>query len=84
MTTIEEIYQIFKKNPVISTDSRKIEKNCVFFALKGENFNGNKFVAAALDKGAGYSIIDEKEYYISDKTILVDDVLQTLLMFRTN
>jgi UDP-N-acetylmuramoyl-tripeptide--D-alanyl-D-alanine ligase len=78
MTTIEEIYQIFKKNPVISTDSRKIEKNCVFFALKGENFNGNKFTAAALDKGAGYSIIDEKEYYISDKTILVDDVLQTL------
>jgi len=78
MTTTEEIYRIFTKNPVISTDSRKIEKNCIFFSLKGENFNGNKFAAAALDKGAGYAIIDEKEYFISNKTILVEDVLQTL------
>jgi len=78
MTTTEEIYQIFKKNPVISTDSRKIEKNCIFFSLKGENFNGNKFASAALDKGAGYAVIDEKEYYTSYKTILVDDVLQSL------
>lgn len=78
MTTIEEIYQIFKKNPVISTDSRKIEDNCIFFALKGENFNGNKFAAAALEKGARYAVIDEREYFISNKTILVDNVLQAL------
>jgi len=78
MTTTEEIYQIFKKNPVISTDSRKIEENCVFFALKGENFNGNKFAAAALEKGAAYAVIDEKEHFISNKTILVDNVLQAL------
>jgi UDP-N-acetylmuramoyl-tripeptide--D-alanyl-D-alanine ligase len=78
MTTTEEIYRIFKKNPVISTDSRKIEENCIFFALKGENFNGNKFAAAALEKGAGYAVIDEKEYFISNKTILVNNVLQAL------
>lgn len=78
MTTTEEIYQIFQENPVISTDTRKIEENCIFFALKGENFNGNKFAGTALEKGAGYSIIDENEYFISDKTILVENVLQTL------
>lgn len=78
MTTTEKIYHIFKEHPVISTDSRKIEKNCIFFALKGENFNGNKFAEAALKKGAAYSIIDEIEYKVSEKTILVDDVLKSL------
>ncbi|HSO89450.1 MAG TPA: UDP-N-acetylmuramoyl-tripeptide--D-alanyl-D-alanine ligase [Draconibacterium sp.] len=78
MTNTEEIYQIFKENPVVSTDTRKIEKNCIFFALKGENFNGNKFAGTALEKGACCAIIDEREYLVSDKTILVDNVLQTL------
>jgi len=78
MTATEEIYRIFKKYPIISTDSRKIEKNCIFFALKGENFNGNKYANAALEKGAAYAIIDESEYLISNKTILVKNVLQTL------
>lgn len=78
MTTTEEIYQIFKEYPLISTDSRKIERNCIFFALKGDNFNGNKFANAALEKGAAYAIIDEPEFLISNKTILVENVLQTL------
>lgn len=78
MTTTEEIYQLFGENPVICTDTRKIEENCIFFALKGENFNGNKFAGTALEKGAGFAIIDEKEFLISDKTILVENVLQTL------
>ena len=78
MTTTEEIYQIFKENPVISTDTRKIEENCIFFALKGDNFNGNKFTKEALEKGAGYAVIDEKDYLRSKKTILVKNVLQTL------
>ncbi len=78
MTKTEEIYQLFKKNQVVCTDTRKIEENCIFFALKGDNFNGNKFASTALEKGAGYAIIDEKEYFVSDKTILVENVLQTL------
>jgi len=78
MTNTVEIYQIFKENPVISTDTRKIEKNCIFFALKGDNFNGNKFAAAALEKGASFAIIDEKEYEIPGRTVLVADVLDTL------
>ena len=78
MTITEKIYQIFKAFPKISTDSRNIEQNTLFFALKGDNFNGNKFAAECLKKGAAYAIIDEKEYYISGKTILVDNVLSTL------
>jgi UDP-N-acetylmuramoyl-tripeptide--D-alanyl-D-alanine ligase len=78
MTTIEKIYKLFTEYPIISTDSRKIEKNSIFFALKGENFNGNKFASTALEQGAVCAIIDEPEYSISDKTILVDSVLQTL------
>lgn len=78
MTTTEEIYKIFSDYPVISTDTRKIEENCIFFALKGDNFNGNKFAKEALEKGAGHAIIDEKGYLISNKTILVENVLQTL------
>jgi len=78
MTTTEKIYQLYTEYPEISTDSRKIEKNCIFFALKGDNFNGNKFAATALGLGAVCAIIDEPEYSIPNKTILVDNVLQAL------
>jgi UDP-N-acetylmuramoyl-tripeptide--D-alanyl-D-alanine ligase len=78
MTTIDELYRIFTKFPQITTDSRNIEPNSIFFALKGDNFNGNKFANDAINKGAAYAIIDEKDYYTSTKTILVEDVLQTL------
>lgn len=78
MTTTEKIYRIFTDYPIISTDTRKIADNCIFFALKGDNFNGNKFASTALKQGAVYAIIDEPEYSVSDKTILVDNVLQTL------
>ncbi len=78
MTTTENIYQLFKNFPKISTDSRKIEKGSIFFALKGDSFNGNKFAADSLNKGAAYTIIDEKEFVTSNKTILVSNVLETL------
>ena len=75
---IEKLYEIFKSHQIISTDTRKIEKHCLFFALKGDNFNGNKFAVDAIEKGAAYAIIDEKEYRTSDQYILVGDVLKTL------
>lgn len=78
MKTIEKIYQLFTKYPVISTDSRKIEKDCIFFALKGDNFNGNKYAKTAVEQGAVCAIIDELEYSIPNKTILVENVLKTL------
>jgi UDP-N-acetylmuramoyl-tripeptide--D-alanyl-D-alanine ligase len=75
---IEKLYEIFKLHPFISTDTRKISNNCLFFCLKGENFNGNKFAETALNKGASYAVIDEIKYKISDNYILVDNVLETL------
>lgn len=78
MTTLKKIYTIFCKNQLVTTDSRNVEKDSIFFALKGENFNGNKFAADALNKGAAFAIIDEKEFYSTERTILVDNVLETL------
>ena len=75
---IQDLYEIYKSHNVISTDTRTIKNGCIFFALKGDNFNGNKYAKDALKKGASYVIIDEIEYYTSDNHILVDDVLQTL------
>ena len=75
---IQELYSVFLKYPSVSTDTRKIQENDIFFALKGDNFNGNTYSEQALKKGASYVIIDEKEYHINDKTILVDDTLVTL------
>ncbi|MGJ8592557.1 MAG: UDP-N-acetylmuramoyl-tripeptide--D-alanyl-D-alanine ligase [Aquaticitalea sp.] len=74
---IETIYKHFLQCTAACTDTRKIEQNCMFFALKGDNFNGNKFAQQALDKGANYCVIDEAQFK-SEHCILVDDVLQTL------
>ena len=75
---ISKLYNIFKEYPSISTDSRNIKKDSIFFALKGENFNGNKFAEEALKSGCKYAIIDEKEYEINENYILVNNALKTL------
>jgi UDP-N-acetylmuramoyl-tripeptide--D-alanyl-D-alanine ligase len=76
--SIEEIYKRYQKNLSVQTDTRKLKEGDIFFALKGENFNGNKFARQALDAGASFAIIDEKEFEDGDRTILVEDVLTTL------
>ncbi len=75
---IETLYEIFKVHPFISTDTRDIKKDSIFFALKGDKFNGNKFAKDAIEKGAKYAIIDEKEFKISENYILVANVIETL------
>ena len=65
-------------NQNITTDTRKITKDCIYFALKGEKFDGNIFAEEALEQGAAYVVIDNKILAKSDKYILVDDVLSTL------
>lgn len=75
---IQELYNLYKQSYTVSTDTRKITKGCIFFALKGDNFNGNKFAEEALNKGASYAIVDEIEYQTKPTIILVDDVLKTL------
>lgn len=76
--TIEAIYKIFLQYPSVQTDTRKLAAGDIFFALKGPSFNGNQFAQQALDNGAAYAVIDEKEFYIDHRTILVNDVLSTL------
>ena len=75
---IKELYELYKKFPSIQTDTRKLKPNDIFFALKGNNFNGNHFAKGALDQGAAYAIIDEKKFESGEKTILVNDVLTIL------
>jgi len=76
--SIETIYTIFKQHPSVQTDTRKLQPGDLFFALKGDNFNGNAFSKQAVDAGAVYAIIDEPAFEITGKTILVEDVLTTL------
>lgn len=76
---IEDIYQCFLQCESVSTDTRKIEPNSLFIALKGENFDANTFAEEALKKGALFVIIDDKKFFTDeDKMLLVKDSLQTL------
>ena len=77
---IEELHKIFLSFPVVSTDTRKIEQNSIFFALKGANFDANKFVPDALRSGAKYAVADDKGLaeLNDDRIIIVDNVLLTL------
>nr|WP_295873115.1 UDP-N-acetylmuramoyl-tripeptide--D-alanyl-D-alanine ligase [uncultured Chitinophaga sp.] len=77
--TIEQIYHIYLQHFSIQTDTRKLQPNDIFFALKGDNFNGNEFAAKALEMGAAFAVVDEAAYYTQpDKMALVDNVLETL------
>ncbi len=76
--TIEQIYTLYSKHYLVDTDTRAIRKNTLFFALKGDNFNGNAFAEEALKNGASYAIVDEKEYQTNEKIILVANVLEYL------
>lgn len=75
---MEKLYQIFLEHPNISTDTRKIKKNSIFFALKGPNFNANNFAKNALEKGCSYAVIDDEKYKENDRFILVNDCLTAL------
>lgn len=76
--SIEELYDIFLKHPVVTTDSRDCPEGSIFLALKGETFNGNAYAQSAIEKGCAFAVVDEPAYATSDRTILVDDVLLTL------
>ncbi len=76
--TIEQLYELYKQYPSVQTDTRKLKKGDIFFALKGGNFNGNTFAGQAIEMGAAHAIIDEKEFEIPGKTVLTDNALLTL------
>ncbi len=81
---IEGLYEVFLHcGSKVSTDSRAIEEKCMFFALKGDNFDGNNYAISALEKGAAIAVIDDEDVYqcnpmFEDSLILVEDVLSTL------
>ncbi len=78
MITTVELYKLFLDINKISTDTRKDVKDSIFFSLKGDNFDGNKFADFALNKGATYAVIDNEKYKNNEQFILVDNVLQSL------
>lgn len=78
MINTEQLYQLFLEHPIICTDTRAIQPNCLFFALKGENFDANTFAESAIAKGAAYAIIDHADYQINEQYILVPDALAAL------
>lgn len=75
---MQELYNHFLKHPVICTDTRDITQDSIFFALKGDNFNANKFAEQALDSGCSLVVIDEEIYKKDERYFLVEDVLSTL------
>ncbi len=75
---IGELYQIYRQFPSVQTDTRKLKRGDIYVALKGPNFNGNHFAKDALERGAAYAVIDEKEYEIPGKTFFVEDGLIAL------
>lgn len=76
---LSELYKLYQQHPLITTDSRDCPEGSIFFALKGESFDGNRFAKAALEKGCAYAVIDEREFAEEGnrRLILVDNVLTT-------
>lgn len=75
---IKELYSLYLQSEGIITDSRETRENAVFFALKGKNFDGNKYAEKAIENGASYAVIDDPQVADGNRYILVDDVLTTL------
>lgn len=75
---METLYQLFLEHPSVTTDSRNCPEGSIFFALRGESFNGNAYAAQALEKGCVAAVVDEAQYATDERCILVDNVLATL------
>ena len=76
--SISELYELYLHKPKVTNDSRNCPLGSIFFALKGENFDGNQYASKALQSGCSYAVIDNPEYFIGERTILVENVLKAL------
>ena len=72
---MQQLYKLYKETTGICTDTRNIQKESLFIALKGRNFNGNTFAENAVNRGARYAIVDEKEFVTNPKIFYVEDCL---------
>jgi UDP-N-acetylmuramoyl-tripeptide--D-alanyl-D-alanine ligase len=75
---ITSLYQLYLKSGKVSTDTRQITPGSIFFALKGPTYNANAFAEEALQKGASYAVVDDKEFVTNERSILVEDGLTAL------
>ena len=75
---LKHLHELFLKCSSVSTDTRKITKNSLFIALKGDRFDANSFAEEALENGASYVVIDNEKYFSGERTVLVEDSLKTL------
>ena len=73
-----DLYPYFKKCGIVDTDTRSIRKGSIFFALKGDNFNGNAFALNAIEAGASYAVVDEKDHCLDHRFLLVENGLKAL------
>lgn len=78
MTTISQLYEVYKQHPNVQTDTRLLSKGSIFFALKGDNFNGNSYAIQALEQGAAYAVVDDKSLENKKNCLYVQDVLVAL------
>ena len=78
MPTLERLYQAYLSSRTVTTDSRAITPGCIFFAFRGEHFDGNAFAPQALEQGAALCVISDPQYKVDDRCIVVPDVLRTL------
>src|SRR4030042_1752916 len=75
---IKNLYQLFCRFPVISTDTRKPVRKSIFFALRGNKFNGNAYADEALRRGAAYAVVDDKAVARDQRILIVEDTLSAL------
>ena len=80
---LKKLYSFYLKYPHVSTDTRNIKPNSIFFALKGDKFNANEFAEKAIDTGAAAAVIEEEKYRKNEKYFLVQNVLKTLQQLAT-
>lgn len=78
LITAHKLLDIFLKHPYISTDSRKVMPGSIFFALRGEHFDGNIYAENAIQNGSAYAVIDNPQYDTSAKMLVVENVLEAL------
>lgn len=78
MNSLESLYELYLQHPQVTTDSRDCPKGSIFFALKGESFDGNRFAALALEQGCAAAVVDDPEVATDGRFVLVPSVLATL------
>lgn len=76
--TISQLYDCFRACKGVSTDTRQITEDCLFVALRGDKFDGNQYAKDALEKGAKYAIVDNSDFAVDNRYLLVDNSLESL------